>query len=96
MPESQSWRRCFGVCFVLTMPRSSRNHPTEQLRKTVGVIVVVCAVFSLTVSEANCYNKKWWSYILALYLEPTYYILHTTYIHIINNNNNTVTLLVVF
>ena len=68
---------------MLTMPRSSRNHPTEQLRKMMGAIVVVCAVFSLTVSEANCYiysdfslNNKWWSYILALYLEPTYYILH--------------------
>ena len=28
----------------------------EQLRKMMGVIVVVCAAFSLTVvSEANCY-----------------------------------------
>ena len=30
----------------------------ESLRKMMGVIVVVCASFSLTVSEANCY--KWW------------------------------------
>ena len=57
----------------------------EQLRKMMGVIVVVCATFSLTVSEANCYNK-WWPYILALYLKPTYYI------HI-NNDYNIVTLL---
>ena len=49
----------------------------EQLRKMMGVIVVVCAAFSLTVSEANCH--KWWPYILTLYLEPTYYI-HTWYI----------------
>ena len=47
----------------------------EQLRKMMGVIVVLCAELSLTVSEANCY--KWWPYILALYLEPTYYIIHT-------------------
>ena len=55
---------------MLTMPGSSRNHPTEQLRKMMGVIVVVCAAFNLAVSEANC--CKWWPYILALYLEPTY------------------------
>ena len=34
----------------------------EQLRKMMGVIVLVCAAFSLTVSEANCY--KWWPDIL--------------------------------
>ena len=27
LPESQSSRRRFGVCFTLTMPGSSRNHP---------------------------------------------------------------------
>ena len=27
--ESQSWRRCFGACFMLTMPGSSRNHPSS-------------------------------------------------------------------
>ena len=26
LPESQSWRRRFGACFMLTMPGSSRNH----------------------------------------------------------------------
>ena len=31
LPESQSWRRRFGACFMLTMPGSSRNDPTEQL-----------------------------------------------------------------
>ena len=35
------------------MPKSSRNQPTEQLRKMVGVNVVVCAAFGLTVSEAK-------------------------------------------
>ena len=29
LPESQSWRRCFGVCFTLTMPGSSRNRPSS-------------------------------------------------------------------
>ena len=29
LSESQSWRRCFGACFMLTMPRSSRNHPSS-------------------------------------------------------------------
>ena len=28
----------------------------EQLRKMMGVIVVVCRAFSLTVSEDNCYK----------------------------------------
>ena len=28
LPESQSWRRRFGTCSKLTMPRSSRNHPS--------------------------------------------------------------------
>ena len=26
-PESQSWRRCFGACFTLTMRGSSRSRP---------------------------------------------------------------------
>ena len=56
----------------------SQSPATEQLRKMMGVIVVVCAAFSLTVSEANCY--KWWPYILALYLQPTYCIIHTIHI----------------
>ena len=55
----------------------------------MGVIVVVCAAFSLTISEAKCY--KWWPYILALYLEPTYYIILLAH-H--QNNYNIVTLLV--
>ena len=55
----------------------------------MGVIVVVCAAFSLTISEAKCY--KCWPYILALYLEPTYYvILHAHH----QNNCDFVTLLV--
>ena len=29
LPESQSSRRCFGACFMLTMPGSSRNHPSS-------------------------------------------------------------------
>ena len=29
LPESQSSRRRFGACFMLTMPGSSRNHPTS-------------------------------------------------------------------
>ena len=29
LPESQSWRRRFGTCFMLTMPRSSRNPPSS-------------------------------------------------------------------
>ena len=28
LPESQSWRRHFGACFTLTMPGSSRDHPS--------------------------------------------------------------------
>ena len=32
---------------------------TRGAEEDGGVIVVVCAAFSLTVSEANCY--KWWS-----------------------------------
>ena len=36
----------------------------------MGVIVVVCAAFSLTVSKAVL------TIIIALCLEPTYYILH--------------------
>ena len=27
--ESQSWRRCFGACFTLTMPGLSRNPPSR-------------------------------------------------------------------
>ena len=27
--ESQSWRCRFGACFMLTMPESSRNHPSR-------------------------------------------------------------------
>ena len=29
LPESQSWRRSFGAYFMLTMPESSRNHPSS-------------------------------------------------------------------
>ena len=29
LPESQSSRRRFGACFTLTMPGSSRNHPSS-------------------------------------------------------------------
>ena len=29
LPESQSRRRRFGACFTLTMPGSSRNHPSS-------------------------------------------------------------------
>ena len=29
LPESQSWRRRFGVCFMLITPGSSRNHPSS-------------------------------------------------------------------
>ena len=29
LSESQSSRRRFGVCFTLTMPGSSRNHPSS-------------------------------------------------------------------
>ena len=47
--ESQSWRPRFGVSFTLTMPESSRHRP----RSCRGVIVVVCAAFGLTVSEAK-------------------------------------------
>ena len=46
--ESRCWRRRFGACFMLTMPESSRNHPSSRARKMMGVIVVVCAAFGLT------------------------------------------------
>ena len=29
LPDSQSWRRCVGACFMLTMPGSSCNHPSS-------------------------------------------------------------------
>ena len=29
LPERQSWRCRFGACFKLTMPGSSRNHPSS-------------------------------------------------------------------
>ena len=29
LPESLSWRRRFGACFMLTIPGSSRNHPSS-------------------------------------------------------------------
>ena len=29
LSESQSWRRHFGACFMLTMPGSSRNRPNS-------------------------------------------------------------------
>ena len=29
LPESQSSRRRYGACFMLTMPGSSRNHPSS-------------------------------------------------------------------
>ena len=29
LPESQSWQRRFGACFMLTMPGASRNHPSS-------------------------------------------------------------------
>ena len=32
LSESQSSRRRFGVCFTLTMPGSSRNHPSSRGR----------------------------------------------------------------
>ena len=51
LPESQSWPRRFGACVTLTLPGSSRS--PEQLRKMMEVIVVVCAAFGLTVSEAK-------------------------------------------
>ena len=51
LPESQSWRRRGGM-FTLTMPGSSRNRPSSRGRM-VNVIVVVCAAFGLTVSEAK-------------------------------------------
>ena len=35
------------------MSGSSRNRPSMQLKKMTGVIVVVCAAFGLTVSEAK-------------------------------------------
>ena len=57
----------------------------------MGVIVVVCAAFSLTVSKANCY--KWWPYILAICLEPTYYILH---VYHQNKNDYNIAILLVF
>ena len=28
--ESQPWRRRFGACFMLTMPESSRNRPSNS------------------------------------------------------------------
>ena len=43
LPESQSWRRRFGVL----------SQSPKQLRKIMGVIMVVCAAFGLTVSEAK-------------------------------------------
>ena len=51
LPESQSWRRCFGACFTPTMPGSSRT--PEQLKNKIEVIVVVSAAFDLTVLEAK-------------------------------------------
>ena len=30
LPESQSWRRRFGACFMLTMPGSSRTRAAEE------------------------------------------------------------------
>ena len=50
LPESHSWRRRLGGGFILTMPGVVSQLP-EQLGKMMGVIVVVCAVFGLTVSE---------------------------------------------
>ena len=32
LPESQSWRRRFGVCFTLTMLGPSCNHPSSRER----------------------------------------------------------------
>ena len=29
LPESQSWRRRFEACLILTMPGSSHNHPSS-------------------------------------------------------------------
>ena len=51
LSESQSSRRRHGVCFTLTMLGSSQ--PPEQLRKMMGVIVVVRAAFGLNISEAK-------------------------------------------
>ena len=53
LPESQSWRRCFGACYTPTMPSEVVSQSPEQLRKMMGVIVVVCAAFGLIVSEAK-------------------------------------------
>ena len=53
------------------MPGSSRNPPSGQLRKMLGVIVVVCVVFGLTVSEAKtkilCLRTKGMSEITATF-----------------------------
>ena len=51
-----------GHAFTLTMPESSRNLP-KLPRKIMGVVVVVCAAFGLTVSDAKtkmimCLNTK--------------------------------------
>ena len=29
LSDSQAWRRRFGVCFMLTIPGSPRNHPSS-------------------------------------------------------------------
>ena len=63
------------------------SHSPEQLRTMMGVIVVVCERLASPYRRPTPISSKWWPYILALYLEPTYYI------HL-NNNYNIVTLLV--
>ena len=52
LPESQSSRCRFGVWFTLTMPGSSRYHPSSR-GETIRVIVAVCVAFGLTVSEVK-------------------------------------------
>ena len=52
LSKSQSWRRRFGTCFILTVPGSVSQSP-EQLRKMMGVVMVACPAFGLTVSEAK-------------------------------------------
>ena len=52
LSESQSSRRRSGVFFMLTMHGVVSQSP-EELKEMMGVIVVVCATFGLTVSEAK-------------------------------------------
>ena len=49
LPETRSSRFRSGACLTLMMSGSSRNRPRKMMR----VIVVVCAAFGLTTSEAK-------------------------------------------